>query len=201
SGRDDGSRGTTRHEIAFVGQHLIGHFDCATRQRQLTGEVAHGRHAVSRTEFASSNRLPIAPIQLQIERHALFLARSEVLQVHIECPIKLVNSCTYLLGHDFPTVLSMQQGSSPEENYMSTPKRLPYYTLSPEAYRGLGATKAALEKSSLGMELIQLVWLRMSQINGCAFCLEMHAQALRADNVPGAKIDSLAGWRVSDRFS
>lgn len=84
---------------------------------------------------------------------------------------------------------------------MSTPKRLPYHTLSPEAYRGLGATKAALEKSSLGMELIQLVWLRMSQINGCAFCLEMHAQALRADNVPGAKIDSLAGWRVSDRFS
>lgn len=84
---------------------------------------------------------------------------------------------------------------------MTTPQRLPYYTLSPEAYRGFGATKAALEKSSLGKPLIELIWLRMSQINGCAFCLAMHAKALRAGGVPDATLDSLAGWRVSERFS
>jgi len=84
---------------------------------------------------------------------------------------------------------------------MSTPKRLPYYTLSPEAYQGLGATKKALEKSSLGKQLIELVWLRMSQINGCSFCLEMHAKALRAGGMPDAKLDSLAGWRVGEHFS
>src|SRR5690606_25105948 len=72
--------------------------------------------------------------------------------------------------------------------------------LSPEAYRGLGATKAALEKSPLGKPLIELVWLRMSQINGCAFCLEMHAKALRADGMAQIKLDSLAGWRVSEQF-
>ena len=83
---------------------------------------------------------------------------------------------------------------------MGMPKRLPYHTLSPEAYRGLGATKAALEKSSLGKPLIELVWLRMSQINGCAFCLEMHAKALRAGGTPEVKLDSLAGWRVSEQF-
>lgn len=74
--------------------------------------------------------------------------------------------------------------------------RLPYWTLSPEAYQGFSATKKALEKSSLGKQLIELVWLRMSQINGCAFCLEMHAKALRASGVPDAKLDSLAGWRA-----
>ena len=84
---------------------------------------------------------------------------------------------------------------------MSSAKRLPYYTLSPEAYQGLGATKKALEKSSLGKELIELVWLRMSQINGCAFCLEMHAKALRSGGMPDAKLDSLAGWRVGEHFS
>jgi AhpD family alkylhydroperoxidase len=84
---------------------------------------------------------------------------------------------------------------------MSTPKRLPYHTLSPEAYRGFGATKVALEKSSLGKQLIELVWLRMSQINGCSFCLEMHAKALRAGGVPDAKLDSLAGWRVGEHFN
>ncbi len=84
---------------------------------------------------------------------------------------------------------------------MSSAKRLPYYTLSPEAYQGLGATKKALERSSLGKELIELVWLRMSQINGCAFCLEMHGKALRSSGVPDAKLDSLAGWRVGEHFS
>jgi len=84
---------------------------------------------------------------------------------------------------------------------MSTPKRLPYSALSPEAYRGFGATKAALEKSPLGKQLLELVWLRMSQINGCAFCLELHAKALRTGGMPDAKLDSLAGWRVSEHFT
>ncbi|QHE92599.1 carboxymuconolactone decarboxylase family protein [Pandoraea fibrosis] len=79
--------------------------------------------------------------------------------------------------------------------------RLPYYTLSPEAYQGFGATKKALEKSSLGKPLVELVYLRVSQINGCAFCLEMHAKALRAGGTPDFKIDSLAGWRVSSHYS
>jgi len=83
---------------------------------------------------------------------------------------------------------------------MNAPKRLPYYQLSAEAYRGFAATKAALAKSPLGKSLIELVWLRISQINGCAFCLEMHAKALRADGVSEAKLDSLAGWHVSEQF-
>lgn len=84
---------------------------------------------------------------------------------------------------------------------MTTPQRLPYYTLSPEAYSGFAATKKALSKSTLGKTLIELVWLRISQINGCAFCLEMHAKALRADGESAARLDSLAGWRVSELFS
>jgi len=81
-----------------------------------------------------------------------------------------------------------------------TTLRLPYFTLSPEAYQGLIATKSALDKSTLGKTLIELVYLRISQINGCAFCLEMHAAALRKDGVSNSKIDGLAGWRVSAHF-
>ena len=84
---------------------------------------------------------------------------------------------------------------------MSTPQRLPYFSLSPEAYNGFITTKKALEKSPLGKALIELVWLRMSQINGCAFCLEMHAKALRAGGESDARLDSLAGWQVSERFT
>ncbi|GAB2907061.1 carboxymuconolactone decarboxylase family protein [Paralcaligenes ginsengisoli] len=79
--------------------------------------------------------------------------------------------------------------------------RLPYQTLSPEAYQGLGAVKKALAKSTLGKPLIELVNLRISQINGCAYCLEMHSALLRSGGMPEAKLDSVAGWRVSSHFS
>ncbi|WP_338134561.1 carboxymuconolactone decarboxylase family protein [Kerstersia gyiorum] len=85
--------------------------------------------------------------------------------------------------------------------YFMKPLRLPYQTLSPEAYQGLTLTKKALDQSSLGKPLIELIYLRVSQMNGCAFCLEMHAASLRAAGVPDKKLDGLAGWRVSPSFS
>lgn len=53
---------------------------------------------------------------------------------------------------------------------------------SPEVYNALVQAKIALEKSELGNTLIELVYLRVSQINGCA-CLEMHSKALRKSGV------------------
>lgn len=79
--------------------------------------------------------------------------------------------------------------------------RLPYSQLSPDVYKALLAAKKALAGSSLGLPLIELVYLRISQINGCAFCLEMHAKALRDGGTPQAKLDSLAGWHISGHFS
>lgn len=79
--------------------------------------------------------------------------------------------------------------------------RLAYNTLSPEAYKGLIDCKNALAKSGLGKELVELVYLRVSQINGCAFCLDMHANSLRNAGLSNKKIDTLAGWQVSHHFS
>ncbi len=78
--------------------------------------------------------------------------------------------------------------------------RLPYSELSPEAYRGLIQCKMAIEQGSLGKSLIELVYLRISQMNGCAFCLEMHSHSLRKSGVSNQKIDTVAGWRVSHHF-
>ena len=79
--------------------------------------------------------------------------------------------------------------------------RQPYNELSPEVYNALVQAKIALEKSELDGALIELVYLRVSQINGCAFCLEMHSKALRKSGVAQNKLDALAGWRVSAHFS
>lgn len=79
--------------------------------------------------------------------------------------------------------------------------RLPFASLSPEAYQGLLATNTALAASPLGLPLLELVYLRVSQINGCAFCLGKHSQTLREYEVPQAKLDCLAGWRISELFN
>ena len=78
--------------------------------------------------------------------------------------------------------------------------RLPFSTLSPAAYQGLIATGQALSQSALGLELVELIYLRISQINGCAFCLGKHAETLRGQGVSQAKLDRLAGWRISELF-
>jgi AhpD family alkylhydroperoxidase len=78
--------------------------------------------------------------------------------------------------------------------------RLPFTSLSPAAYKGLVATSNALSESPLGLPLLELVYLRISQINGCAYCLGMHSQTLRESGVPQTKLDCLAGWRVSELF-
>lgn len=79
--------------------------------------------------------------------------------------------------------------------------RQPYNELSPDVYKGMVQASLALEKSSLDRTLLELVYLRVSQINGCAFCLEMHSKALRKAGVDQTKLDALAGWRVSNHFS
>lgn len=79
--------------------------------------------------------------------------------------------------------------------------RLPYYTLSSEAFSGFKTIKNTLENSSLSIELIELLYMRVSQINGCSFCLEMHGKSLRKHGESDAKIDSLSGWQVSSLYS
>ncbi|TRX73936.1 carboxymuconolactone decarboxylase family protein [Pseudomonas mangiferae] len=82
-----------------------------------------------------------------------------------------------------------------------SPLRQPYSELSPDAYHGLLATKNALARSSLDAALVELVYLRVSQINGCAYCLELHTRALRQRGEDPVRLDALAGWRVSHRFN
>ena len=79
--------------------------------------------------------------------------------------------------------------------------RLNYGQISADIFAGMRHSKQALANSPLGLPLLELVYLRISQINGCAFCLEMHSKALRARHESQQRLDALAGWRVSALFS
>jgi AhpD family alkylhydroperoxidase len=79
--------------------------------------------------------------------------------------------------------------------------RLPYHTLSPAPYRAFIAAGTALEQSSLGKKLVHLLFLRISQINGCAFCVDKHAHDLMAAGEDFQRINSLSTWRETDFYS
>ena len=80
--------------------------------------------------------------------------------------------------------------------------RLAYWEAAPEAYERLIAlghyinTATALEPVLLG-----LVYLRASQMNGCGFCMGMHAAELRKRHEPESRISAVEGWRTSDAFT
>jgi uncharacterized peroxidase-related enzyme len=79
--------------------------------------------------------------------------------------------------------------------------RLSFSTLAPEAYRALSSVNGTLEQSSLGKQLIELIHLRVSQINGCAFCVDMHARELLRHDEQLQRLNSLVTWRETDFFS
>jgi AhpD family alkylhydroperoxidase len=73
--------------------------------------------------------------------------------------------------------------------------RLNYLRVAPEPYRLLAKLNEYLGKSALGPVLLQLIFLRVSQINGCSYCVVTHARELRSLGVANDRIDGVASWR------
>ena len=80
--------------------------------------------------------------------------------------------------------------------------RIDYAKASADGYKAFGGVYATLQKSGLPKELIDLVYLRVSQINGCAFCIDMHSRDLLKSGLSVDKLVLLPVWRESrDVFS
>ncbi len=84
---------------------------------------------------------------------------------------------------------------------MTTTARLNWFKLAPKSFEALLALNTTLEPSSLGKVLIDCVFARVSQINGCAYCLDMHVRDLRAQGEDWQRINSLSAWREVGFFS
>lgn len=66
------------------------------------------------------------------------------------------------------------------------------------AMYGLGAY---LKKSSIERALLHLIYFRVSQINGCAYCLDMHSKDLRAEGETEQRLYLLNAWREAPMYS
>lgn len=76
-----------------------------------------------------------------------------------------------------------------------------FYGLQPEIPKALVGLGQAAEKSGLEISLVELVKIRASQINGCAFCLNMHPADARKYGETQERLDVLSAWREAPCFS
>jgi AhpD family alkylhydroperoxidase len=79
--------------------------------------------------------------------------------------------------------------------------RLPYYQLAPQSFQALLAMSNGLRRDLLGARLVDLVLLRLSQINGCGYCIDMHWRDLIKLEVTPRHANAVAGWREAPFFS
>ena len=73
--------------------------------------------------------------------------------------------------------------------------RLDFYTANPAAIQAVMGLEKALSKSTLEKPLTELIKVRASQINGCAFCVQFHLNLSRKLGVAPSKLDLVAVWR------
>lgn len=79
--------------------------------------------------------------------------------------------------------------------------RLNYWALAPDLMKAFLPLNAAVEDSGLEKSLLHLVKLRASQINGCAFCVDMHTREARADGETEQRLYLVSAWHDSFLYS
>jgi AhpD family alkylhydroperoxidase len=90
---------------------------------------------------------------------------------------------------------------APGGHAMTHAVRLPYFKLAPKAFQRLVDLSTIVKNGPLGTRLVDLVFLRVSQINGCAYCIDMHWRDLIRQDVDPRHLNAVAGWREAPFFS
>ncbi len=80
-------------------------------------------------------------------------------------------------------------------------ERLDAHVAAPAAIKALMGVEDYLDKCSLEHSLVELVKLRASQINGCAFCLDMHSKDARKSGETEERLYLLAAWREAPAYT
>ncbi len=80
-------------------------------------------------------------------------------------------------------------------------QRLNPYTVAPDGVAALVGVETYLQKCGLDHKLIALVKTRVSQINGCGYCLHMHTQEARKLGESEARLHLLDAWHESELYS
>ena len=80
-------------------------------------------------------------------------------------------------------------------------QRIDYKQVAPDAYKAMLGIEAYVRGSGLEHSLLELVKTRVSQINGCAHCLDMHTKEARAAGETEQRLHLLPAWREAPFYS
>ena len=76
--------------------------------------------------------------------------------------------------------------------------RIDYTKIAPAGVKALGGVYGYIQQSGLSDVLVELVYLRISQINGCAYCLDQHTRVLQKKGVKVEKLALVQAWREAE---
>ena len=80
-------------------------------------------------------------------------------------------------------------------------QRLDLTKISPDGYKAMLGVHSYVQNSGLSLGLLELIKMRVSQINGCAFCLAMHVPLARKHGVSDDQLHLLVAWREAPIYS
>ena len=78
--------------------------------------------------------------------------------------------------------------------------RMEFWKIAPDAYKAMLGLDGYLHGSGLAASLLELVKLRASQINGCAYCIDMHWKEARAAGESEQRLYGLDAWREAPYY-
>jgi AhpD family alkylhydroperoxidase len=80
-------------------------------------------------------------------------------------------------------------------------QRIEYNKVAPEGFRAMFGLESYLRKTDLEHSLLHLIKFRVSQLNGCAYCLDMHSKDARALGETEQRLYCLPAWRETSFFT
>jgi AhpD family alkylhydroperoxidase len=80
-------------------------------------------------------------------------------------------------------------------------QRLEYWKVAPGGYKAMTSLEAYIRESGLDKSLLHMIKLRASQINGCAYCIDMHWKDARAAGETEQRLYGLDAWREAPYYS
>ncbi|MFS2007193.1 carboxymuconolactone decarboxylase family protein [Duganella sp. CT11-25] len=84
---------------------------------------------------------------------------------------------------------------------MTHAARISFFQLAPANLQAMIGLSGSVKKSSLGVRIVELVNLRVSQINGCGVCVDMHWRDLIKQGAEPRHLNAIAGWREAPFFT
>ncbi|WP_026309757.1 carboxymuconolactone decarboxylase family protein [Niabella aurantiaca] len=79
--------------------------------------------------------------------------------------------------------------------------RIDYAATAPEGYKTLLAMYGYLKKTDLATALLHIVYLRVSQINGCPYCVDLHWKDAIAEGMEPRKLNGVSNWKHMPFFT